>query len=169
MDNHFDCVRDGNIALTGELDLSGGNTFTLALSFGRTLHNAVTTLFQSLSLPFKAHKDDFIQQWRRSCTYLPELEAVSSDGGTLYHHSYSLLLAHEDKAYPGAMIASLSTPWGQVKDDEAGEGGYHLVWTQDLVQSVMGLLAVGNTSTPLRGLIYIAVVQLKDVGFHQNF
>ena len=169
LDFSYDCVQDGNIALTGEIDLSGGDSFTLALSFGHTLHNVVTTLLQSLSLPFEDHKDDFVRQWERSCAHLPELEAVAGDDGTLYHRSYSLLLAHEDKTYPGAMVASLSIPWGQAKGDEAGEGGYHLVWTRDLVQSVMGLLAIGNTSTPLRGLIYIAVAQLEDGGFHQNF
>ena len=40
------------------------------------------------------------------------LAAASGDGGRLYHSSHSLLLAHEDKTYPGAMIASLSIPWG---------------------------------------------------------
>src|SRR5207244_13285362 len=46
------------------------------------------------------------------------LAAASGDGGRLYHSSHSLLLAHEDKTYPGAMIASLSIPWGAKKGDE---------------------------------------------------
>jgi glucoamylase len=48
-------------------------------------------------------------------------------------------------------------------------GGYHLVWTRDLVNSATGLLASGNTDTPLRALIYLACSQLRDGGFHQNF
>jgi len=52
----------------------------------------------------------------------------------------NLLLAHEDKTYPGAMIASLSIPWGDEQSDDA-TGGYHLVWTRDLVKSVTALLA----------------------------
>jgi len=49
-------------------------------------------------------------------------------------------------------------PWGGAKGDE-DMGGYHLVWTRDLVNSASGLLAAGNTSTALRALIYLAVCQ----------
>ena len=41
------------------------------------------------------------------------------------------------------MIASLSIPWGDEQSDDA-TGGYHLVWTRDLVKSVGALLAVGD-------------------------
>ena len=88
--------------------------------------------------------------------------------GTWYHGSYSLLLAHEDKTYPGAFIASLAIPWGEAKDD-TDRGGYHLVWTRDMVNTATGLLAAGNTETPLRALIYLAVSQHEDGGFSQNF
>jgi len=43
------------------------------------------------------------------------------------------------------------------------------VWTRDLVKSVTGLLAAGDTSTPLRSLVYLAVSQREDGGFYQNF
>ncbi|HZW36554.1 MAG: glycoside hydrolase family 15 protein, partial [Deltaproteobacteria bacterium] len=82
--------------------------------------------------------------------------------------SYSLLLAHEDKTFPGAFIASLSIPWGEAKGDR-DRGGYHLVWTRDLVNTATGLLAAGNTGSPLRALIYLAVSQHADGGFSQNF
>ena len=45
----FDHAPDGNIALTGELDLTGTREFTLGLAFGNSQHHAVSTLFQSLS------------------------------------------------------------------------------------------------------------------------
>jgi len=80
----------------------------------------------------------------------------------------NLLLAHEDKSYPGAMIAALSIPWGSSKGDEE-RGGYHLVWTRDLVQSATALLAAGDLATPLRVLVYLAVSQRPDGGFFQNF
>ena len=66
------------------------------------------------------------------------------------------------------MVASLSIPWGEAKGDE-DLGGYHLVWTRDMVNSTTGLLASGNTDTPLRALIYLACSQRPDGGFHQNF
>jgi hypothetical protein len=66
------------------------------------------------------------------------------------------------------MIASLSIPWGDEKSDEE-LGGYHLVWTRDMVKCVSSLLAVGDFGTPLRALIYLAVSQREDGGFYQNF
>lgn len=169
MDFEFDTANDGNIALTGELDLRKSHEFTLGLAFGNGQHDAVATLLQSLGVPFAAHRERFIEQWERVCkNVLPIKKKAAGDGERLYHTSHSLLLSHEDKTYPGAMIASLSIPWGEVRGDD-DIGGYHLVWTRDMVNSATGLLAAGNTDTPLRSLIYLACSQLPDGGFHQNF
>ena len=168
MDWEFDSAEDGNIALTGQLDLSMGHEFVLGLAFGDTLHNALSTLFQSLGFPFAEHKRRFVDQWNRVRPKTEPLDAYAQDGGRLYRVSRSLLLAHEDKTYPGAMIASLSIPWGETRGDE-DLGGYHLVWTRDMVNSALGLLAAGNTDLPLRALIYLACTQRPDGGFHQNF
>jgi glucoamylase len=139
------------------------------LAFGAGRHDAVVTLLQSLGDPFAHRRQRFIEQWERACkNLLPIKKKVAGDGGRLYHASQSLLLAHEDKTYPGAMIASLSIPWGESRGDD-DIGGYHLVWTRDMVNSATGLLAAGNTETPLRSLIYLACSQLPDGGFHQNF
>jgi glucoamylase len=168
MDWEFDRAEDGNVALTGELDLDSHGACTLGLAFGEALHHAATTLFQSLGLPFPEHKQRFLEQWSRACDRLLPLEAASGDEGRLYRRSHSLLLAHEDKTYPGAMIASLSIPWGEARGDD-DLGGYHLVWTRDMVNSALALLASGNPHTPLRALIYLAATQNPDGGFHQNF
>ena len=168
MDWEFDRALDGNLALTGELDLGDRREFTMGLAFGDGLHAAATTLLESLSVPFGEHRERFAEQWNRSCRRILPLEKAASDGGDLYHGSYSLLLAHEDKTFPGAFIASLSIPWGESKgyDDR---GGYHLVWTRDMVNTATGLLAAGNAESPLRALIYLAVSQHADGGFSQNF
>ena len=168
MDWEFDRASGGNIALTGELDLGDRREFTMGLAFGDGLHNAVTTLLESLAVPFGEQRERFAEQWNRSCRRILPLEKAASDGGDLYHGSYSLLLAHEDKTYPGAFIASLSIPWGESKGDD-DRGGYHLVWTRDMVSTATALLAAGNTETPLRALIYLAVSQHEDGGFSQNF
>lgn len=168
MDWEFPRAEGGNVALTGELDLRGVHTFTLCLAFGDSLHHAISTFFQSVGIPFQEHRNRFVQQWRHACDNILPLESASGDGGRLYHRSHGLLLAHEDKTYPGALIASLSIPWGESKGDE-DLGGYHLVWTRDLCASAMGLAASGNLDTPLRALIYLAVTQNPDGGFHQNF
>lgn len=169
MDHTYSCAHDGNIAALAEIILPGNGEFTLAMAFGHSEHNALTTLFQSLSIPFEEQAERYRAQWQRACTTMEPLQAQSQDGGLLYRRSQSVLLAHEDKSYPGAMIASLSIPWGQVKADEEGLGGYHLVWTRDLVHTAMGLLATNNAVGSLRALIYLAVSQREDGGFYQNF
>ncbi|MGH9321725.1 MAG: glycoside hydrolase family 15 protein [Vicinamibacteria bacterium] len=168
MDWEFDSAEDGNVALTAEIDLEQGFSFTLGLGFGGGLHGAVTTLSQALGFPFERHRERFTEQWSRACPNIEPLEEESGDGGVLYHSSHRLLLAHEDKTFPGAIIASLSIPWGETRGDK-DPGGYHLVWTRDLVQSASALLASGNVETPLRALIYLACTQNPDGGFAQNF
>ena len=82
--------------------------------------------------------------------------------------SHNVLLAHEDKTYSGAFVASASIPWGQAKGDD-DLGGYHLVWTRDMVQTATALLACGRAETALRALVYLACTQQPDGGFAQNF
>ena len=168
MDWEFDHAPDGNIALTGELDLKGSHDFTLGLAFGATAHQARTTLIQALSVPFGEHQKRFMEQWDRAGANIRPLGKASRDDGKLYCGSFSLLRAHEDKSYPGAFIASLSIPWGAAKSDQ-DQGGYHLVWTRDMVNSASSILAAGDSVTPLRALIYLAVSQQEDGGFAQNF
>ena len=168
MDWEFDHANDGNTALTGQLDLTAYREFTLGLAFGDTQHHAITTLFQALGTPFEEHHKRYREQWDRTSAHQMPLEKVSSDKGNLYHSSFSLMLAHEDKSYPGALIASLSIPWGEAAGDK-DQGGYHLVWTRDMVNSASALLASGESATPLRALIYLAVCQQEDGGFAQNF
>jgi glucoamylase len=168
MDWEYDRALNGNVALTGQLDLSKSREFTLGLAYGNSLHNALTILFQSLGFPFEKSRERFIEQWERLYRKIAPLGNSSGDGRDLYHSSYSLILAHEDKSYPGAFVASLSIPWGEAKGDE-DKGGYHLVWTRDLVNTASALLAAGDTETPLRALIYLAVAQREDGGFPQNF
>jgi glucoamylase len=168
MDWEFDQAPDGNIALTGELALDGAGEFLIGLALGDSLHSVITTLLQALDAPFDYQLSRYEEQWSRPYKKIMPLEQVSHDNGKLYHGSYGLLLAHEDKTYPGAFIASLSIPWGESKGDD-DQGGYHLVWTRDMVNSATGLLAAGNKETPIRALIYLAVSQQDDGGFAQNF
>ena len=165
LDWQYEAALDGNIALTGRLDLSRGTEFTLGLAFGTTQHDALSSLAQSLSVPFEETRAAFVRQWERTSK---RFDLGRADPSTLFERSVNLLLAHEDKTYSGAMIASLSIPWGDSQSDDA-TGGYHLVWTRDLVKSVTALLAAGDLSTPLRALIYLAISQREDGGFYQNF
>jgi glucoamylase len=168
MDWEFARAGDGNVALTGQLDLSQTQEFTLGLAFGNSEHRAISNLLQSLAMPFEDHLAKYQKQWDEAACHLKPLGQASFDQGNLYNSSYSLLLAHEDKSFAGALIASLAIPWGEAKSD-SDIGGYHLVWTRDMTQSATALLAAGDVATPLRALIYLAVAQHPDGGFAQNF
>ena len=64
---------------------------------------------------------------------------------TQYHVAAMTLKAHEDKTYRGANIASLTVPWGGGRTpNEAGVGGYHLVWSRDLYQVATAQIALGD-------------------------
>ncbi len=167
MDWEFGSATDGNVAVLGELDLKGGMEFTLAIGIGAGHHTAAQKTVSSLATPFEDLRSRFIGQWRRAA-HPRGLAAKSGDGGKLMRTSHNVLLAHEDKTYSGAFVASLSIPWGQVKSDE-DLGGYHLVWTRDMVQTATALLACGRVETARRALVYLACTQQPDGGFAQNF
>ena len=55
MDWEFDSAPDGNIALTGELDIRQSREFVLALGFSDSLHHALVTVAQALGTSFAGH------------------------------------------------------------------------------------------------------------------
>ncbi len=168
MDWEFRAVESGNIALTGEIDLPDSGEFTIAIACGSSYPSTAAKLLQSLAEPFESHRQSYVRQWQRAMVN-PKFDFSdnTSDGGGMYRLSRCVLLAHEDKLFQGALVASLSIPWGETKADN-DRGGYHLVWTRDLVQSATALLATGQTGTPLRALIWLAAIQRRDGSFPQN-
>jgi glucoamylase len=168
LDWHFRSVANGNIALTGEIALPQDLRFTLAVALGPSRQNAVANMLQSLAEPFVNHRLSYVQQWQRTAVDARfDFSASTTDGGHLYRLSRCILLAHEDKLFQGAMVASMCIPWGETKGDQ-DLGGYHLVWIRDLVQSATALLATGQTGTPIRALIWLSTVQGVDGSFPQN-
>ncbi len=163
----FGEALDGNIAVMGEIDVAANREFTIAISFGDGSHAAIAQMMQTLATPYEEHQKRFLLQWTRSVSP-PRLATVSKDGGKLMRISHNVLLTHEDKTYSGAFIASASIPWGNSKGD-TDLGGYHLVWTRDMVQTATALLASGRTDTAMRALVYLACTQRTDGSFAQNF
>jgi glucoamylase len=167
MDWQFGSAFHGNIALTGEIDVSHHREFVIAISFGEGHHSALTAALGAVTTPFESNLKRFNEQWHRTTTPAA-LKAASTDAGRLVQISQNVILSHEDKYYQGAFIASASIPWGQHKGDE-DVGGYHLVWTRDMVQSATALLACGRIDTARRALVYLACTQKQDGSFAQNF
>ncbi|MFP5276789.1 MAG: glycoside hydrolase family 15 protein [Acidobacteriota bacterium] len=190
MEWEFGSATGGNVAIMGELDLTenerwaalsgknGGKSpkngagtaaveFTLAIGIGEGTHTAAQKTMGALSMDYQDLRKRFIEQWHRAAN--PEwLADKAQDGGKLMRASHNVLLAHEDKTFAGAFVASASIPWGQVMNDD-DMGGYHLVWTRDMVQTATALLACGRAETARRALVYLACTQQPDGGFAQNF
>ena len=167
MDWEFGSALEGNVSVMGEIEPEHIRDFTVALGFGEGHHAALSATMGALSKPFEEHVKRFIEQWRRAASP-HELIPSSTDNGRLMQISHNVILAHEDKTYGGAFIASASIPWGYAKGDD-DLGGYHLVWTRDMVQSATALLACGRVETARRALVYLACTQKPDGSFAQNF
>jgi glucoamylase len=155
----------GNVALTGELPRS----CVLALAFGSSSESAATLALSASFEPFEHTRDRYIEGWsewyaksRVPAGYLAGLPPRCAEQ---FHLSSMVLRAHQDKTYPGAMVASLSIPWGNTKEEREG---YHLVWPRDLVECAGGLLAVGATREAGNTLRYLLATQLEDGHWYQN-
>jgi glucoamylase len=168
MDWEFRIAERGNVALTGEVALPDSGEFTIAIALGGSYQSTAAKLLQSLAEPLESHRERYVTQWQRAVVNPKfDFSKETCDGGGMYRLSRCVLLAHEDKVFQGALVASMSIPWGETKGDN-DLGGYHLVWTRDLVQSATALLATGQTATPLRALIWLAALQRPDGSFPQN-
>ena len=214
-------VRNGNIALTGEVNLGACRRpsenvaeFVLTLSFGLGPAEAAQRGRMSLASAFERVQASYVREWARfhehtvgprtsgDTATTPELSrqsaerdlAVHAHGSThahdaakrprrerrkrtavelpdsvidLYRMSAAILAIHEDKRASGAMIASLSIPWGNTKSDHE-LGGYHLVWPRDLVNSAGALIALGHSVLARRTLRYLMSTQEDDGRWAQN-
>ena len=141
--------------------------FTLALGFGGTPSAALENARASLKRGFAATSADYLQGWSQ---YVSGLRTVKERYRSEFQLAAMVLKAHEDKTYPGAMIASMSIPWGfAVNSDKPNVGGYHLIWARDLYEVATGLLAAGDRAAAERALNYLLTVQQKaDGSFPQN-
>ncbi len=166
MEWEYERAEDGNVALTGEIDLSGSDSFVLALGFGENWAEAAQAAQGSLLDGFEAARSQYLQGWRE---WQEELERLDrpADVGDLYRPSTAVLRAHESSLFSGGIIASLSIPWGFHKGDD-DLGGYHLVWPRDLVEAAGGLLAAGAKEDARRVLRYLELTQEADGHWPQN-
>jgi glucoamylase len=158
----FERAGEGNVALMGELP---GGAGLLALGFADTPQGARTLAASSLAEGWAAARARFVRGWRGWAGGL-QVEAPEQELEAQARRSAMVLRVHEDRSYPGAVVASLSTPWGNSKDDP---GGYHLVWPRDAVESGLALLAVGLAGDARRMLAYLAATQQPEGYWPQNF
>ena len=165
---HYERAENGNVALTGEIDLAAADgQFVLALGFGGSAAEAGHRAHASLQNGFDVAKRHYLEEWQRWQRTLLSLETGGTHTRDLYRVSTAMLRTHEAKHFPGGMIASLAIPWGFSKGDD-DLGGYHLVWPRDLVEAAGGFLAAGAHEDVHRVLSYLQVIQEADGHWAQN-
>jgi len=155
----------GNVALLGELPRES----VLALAFGSSAESAATLARTALAEPFDSSWQEQENAWARWFTARPGPEGLTPDLPSecllQFRISAMVLRSHRDKTYPGAMVASLSVPWGNTREEREG---YHLVWPRDLVECAGALLAAGARYEPHNTLRYLIATQNADGHWHQN-
>ncbi|MEC3976163.1 glucodextranase DOMON-like domain-containing protein [Amycolatopsis sp. H20-H5] len=141
----------GNVVQTAQLDLTPRKPLTLALGFGADARAAVDTAGASLRTPYERSYREYARGWQE---YDARLTRLRHGGTDAYLQSVNVLKASEDKTFPGAVVASLGSPWGQAVsagDTPGGNpvyfGSYREIFARDLYESFSGLLAAGDLAT----------------------
>ena len=161
-------AEDGNVALMGQIDLlKSQGAFVLALGFGKDPQAAAQNAIGSLRDGFAKAQQDYIAGWQDWIKTHTSPGKTVARPGDLSQTSLAVLRAHESKVAPGGLIASLAIPWGFSKGDK-DLGGYHLVWSRDMVEAAGGLLAAGAHEDVRRVLGYLQATQQPDGHWSQN-
>jgi glucoamylase len=168
MTRQYTRAPNGNVALTAEIDLihSRGHC-ELALGFGKSPEEAALNGISSLRDGFDNIKHQYLagwQHWRKSLT---SAKKENLPPGDLSPISLAVLRIHESKTDIGGLIASLAIPWGSSKGDD-DQGGYHLVWARDMVETAGALLAGGAHENARRALSFLQSAQQPDGHWPQN-
>jgi glucoamylase len=154
-----DSAVAGNLVQTARVDLASVAELTLALGFGATQAGAVGTAGASLAGKLDRLMDRYTAGWaaydaglRSPGNAFQGLPPASRQALTrAYYLSANVLKASEDKSFPGAIVASLASPWGQAV--AAGNanltyfGSYREVFARDLYETFTGLLLDGDLAT----------------------
>lgn len=161
----YSSAGPGNVSLIAALPQQA----TLALGFSESKQSAATlaisALLRSFEEPWKIFCDDW-SAWHRRCQKQSVCQKnIPKSLRLQFFTSAMVLRVHQDKKYPGAMVASLSVPWGNSHNDL---GGYHLVWPRDLVESAGALVALGATEEARDILRYLIATQHADGHWYQN-
>jgi len=153
-----------NVALCAQIP----GQCVLALGFGSSRESAATLALSSLCQPFETVWQEQIEEWRDwhgGCQLPAGFETLSATIQDQVRTSAMVLRTHCDQTFRGAMVASLSVPWGEYAQERPG---YHLVWPRDLVECAGALLAVGAVCEAREVLRYLIATQRTDGSWYQN-
>ncbi|RFU38058.1 glucan 1,4-alpha-glucosidase, partial [Actinomadura logoneensis] len=162
----------GNVVATARLPLDRDGRVTFALGFGRSPSAALGTAADAVSRPFASTLGRYQAGWRAYDAHLRRPPA-RLDGRLrdAYRQSVNVLKASEDKTFPGAVAASLGSPWGQAVgagDAPGGKavyfGSYREVFARDLYEAFTGLLAAGDIGTARATVRFLLLRQQQPDG-----
>ncbi|HUW26978.1 MAG TPA: glycoside hydrolase family 15 protein [Sulfuriferula sp.] len=157
-------TEPGEVALAAELP----RRCTLALGLGSSKQAAATLAWSALAQGFASAWQGQCASWtdwQKSWQLPPVLAALPEAAQQLLQRSASVLKIHQDRTYPGTAVASLSVPWGE---SSSSRGGYHLVWSRDLVETAGALLAMDKLDDAQAILCYLVATQQADGHWLQN-
>jgi len=157
----FAKASGGTVALAAQLEAPAG---TIALGFCDTSLGAHTRVRSALAEGMDSCRVAFISAWSEWGARL-QLPAPNASLHREALLSAAVLKIHEDRAYPGAVVASLSVPWGNSSDSL---GGYHLVWPRDATLTAFALLAANQYADACRMLAHLIAVQRPEGRWPQN-
>jgi len=147
----YDDAPDGNVVATARLPLGGDGATTFALGFGRDAGQAVRTAGDAAARPFAATEAAYTKGWQ---AYDRGLRTPPERSKDAYYTSANVIKASEDKTFPGAVVASLASPWGQAISAADAPGGravyfgsYREVFARDLYEAFTGFLTDGDLGT----------------------
>jgi glucoamylase len=163
--------QSGNVSLLAELGEIGENSqFDLTLSFGNSEQISFKQGQATLAKGYQAVLDNYNgkgealgwQDYLQSLAPLNNMSEQTADNGKLLYTSAMVLKAQEDKTHAGALIASLSNPWGETVSAKTGSTGYKAVWVRDFYQVAMAFMAMGDNATAKTAFEYLEKVQVNS-------
>jgi glucoamylase len=151
----------GNLVQIGQVQVGNDTNFVLALAFGSTREEAAKNAGDSLQRDFAATRTAYETGWHQYLSSLkPPPNCIKTNGlSTQYNVALMTLKAYEDKTYPGAHVASLTIPWGDLVNADKPTAGYHHVWSRDLYQVATAQLAAGDRPAAAASLNYLLNTQ----------
>ena len=160
----------GHIVQVAQIPVAatGSTTFTLALAFDSSQSAAVSDAAASLATGFSSLEGSFEQGWHSWLAGLNSPPASVTGNAQLQQQYYVSLMevkADEDKTFTGGFVAAPNDPWGtSVSANNAGDHGYHVVWTRDEYQMASALLAAGDATDANAALQYIFAYEEESSG-----
>ncbi|HEU5392465.1 MAG TPA: glycoside hydrolase family 15 protein [Streptosporangiaceae bacterium] len=158
----YTSAPDGHIVATENVTPGASRQVTLALGFGRSQAQSVSVARSSLSRPFALTAASYLAGWAGYDARLRPPPARELKLASHYYLSANVLKASEDKTFPGAIVASLASPWGQsvpagvTSDGEPSYfGSYREVFARDLYEAFTGLMADGDVAAARAATLFL--------------